>query len=81
MVVILEKLFVVQLQTCDKDFQNKFRKVYQQLKIVDEVSEIKDVFWVEKNLYKLRIDKSKIALRVSDDTVTIGCFLTNQFHI
>lgn len=77
MVIILEKLFVLQLELCDKDF--RFRKIYQQLKVVDKVTEIKNVFPLERNFYKLIIDKSKIALRVSDETVTVGCFLQNQF--
>lgn len=33
------------------------------------------------NLYKVEIDKSKIALRISDNTVIIGCFLKNQFYV
>ena len=80
MVIVLEKLFVVHFQKCPDDFQARFRKVYQQLKVVDKVTEIKGVFPVEKKLYKLVIDKSKIALRVDGDTVTIGCFLYNQFY-
>ena len=42
MVIILEKLFILQLQICDLEFQNNFRKVYQQLKVVDKVTEIKE---------------------------------------
>lgn len=80
MVIVLEKLFVVHFQICPVEFQARFRKVYQQLKVVDKVTEIKGVFPVQKNLYKLVIDKSKIALRVQGDTVTIGCFLYNQFY-
>lgn len=48
MVIILEKLFVVQLQLCDNEFQNKFRKIYQQLKGVDRVTEIKNIIRLEK---------------------------------
>ncbi len=81
MVIILEKLFVFQLQICDNRFQNQFRKIYQQLKVVDQVTEIKNVHQIGKNLYRLEIEKSKIALRVSNDTVIIGCFLKNQFFI
>ena len=45
-----------------------------------EVTEIKEVYPVEKKLYKLIIDTSKIALRINGDTVVIGCFLQNQFY-
>jgi hypothetical protein len=81
MVIILEKLFVVQLQMCDHNFQDQFRKFFQQLKVVDKVTEIKNVYQIGMNLYKVEIDKSKIALRISDNTVIIGCFLKNQFYV
>lgn len=80
MVIVLEKLFVAQLYLCPADFQQKFRKVYQQLKVVDNPSEIKGITQIEKNLYKLIVDKNKIALRTDGDTVIIGCFLFNQFY-
>lgn len=80
MVIILEKLFVVQLQSCPLDFQNKFRKIYQQLKIVDEVTEVKNIYFIEKEFYKILIDKSRIALRVKNDVVIIGSFLYNQYY-
>ncbi len=80
MVILLERLFILQLQACPVEFQNQFRKAYQQLKVVDKVTEVKGVYKVDKNFYKLQIDKSKIALRVNDKTVTIGCFLFNQYY-
>ena len=80
MVIILEKLFIIQLQICDLEFQNNFRKVYQQLKVVDKVTEIKEVYPIGKNFYKLVIGKSKIALRIQGNKVIIGCFLHNQFY-
>ena len=61
MVIILENLFVVQLQIWYYQFQNQFRKFYQ----------------LGMHLYKVEIHKTKIALRISDNTVIIGCFLKN----
>jgi hypothetical protein len=43
MVVIIEPLFIEQLQKCSASFQNEFRKVYQQLKIVDYPTEVKGI--------------------------------------
>ena len=80
MVIVLEKLFIAQFLQCPTGFQQKFRKVYQQLKVVDKPTEVKGIMRIEKKLYKLTIDKSRIALRVDGDTITVGCFLYNQFH-
>lgn len=80
MVILLEKLFILHLQACPVEFQQQFRKSYQQLKAVDKVTELKGVSKVGKNLYKLQIDKSRVALRVHSQTVTIGCFLFNQYY-
>lgn len=80
MVIILEKLFVMQLQSCPPDFQNKFRSIYQQLKVVDKVIDVKNIYPVEKKFYKIVIDKSRIALRVENDLVIIGSFLYNQYY-
>lgn len=80
MVIVLEKLFIVQLQRCPVEFQLQFRKAYQQLKVVDKPTEVKGVIQIEKKYCKLVIDKSKIALRVDGDTITIGSFLFNQFY-
>lgn len=80
MVIILEKLFIAQLQGCPLDFQKKFRKIYQQLKIVDKVTEVKNIFPVEKKFYKIIIDKSRIALKVENDVAIIGNFLYNQYY-
>jgi hypothetical protein len=79
MVIVLEKLFIVQFQRCPVGFQLQFRKAYQQLKVVDKPTEVKGVIHIEKKYYKLLIDKSKIALRMDGDTITIGSFLFNQF--
>ena len=80
MVIRLEKLFIIHLQACPLTFQEKFRKVYQQLKAVDNPSEVKGIEPIAKNLYKLTIDKSRIALRTDGSVLTIGCFLFNQFY-
>ena len=77
MVIILEKLFIAQLQVCPLDFQKKFKKIYQQLNIVDKVTEVKNIYPVEKKFYKIIIDKSRIALKVENDVAIIGNFLYN----
>ena len=71
---------MVQFQQCPLEFQKKFRKVYQQLKIVDSVGEVKGIFYVNKKFYKLIIDNSRIALSVEGDEVKIGLFLFNEFY-
>ncbi|MEP6749402.1 MAG: hypothetical protein ABJB86_16825 [Bacteroidota bacterium] len=58
MVVVLEKLFIAQLTRCPADFQLKFRKAYQQLKVVDTPLELKSVSQIEKKLFKLIVDKA-----------------------
>ncbi len=80
MVVVLEQFFIEQLQICPLEFQQKFRKAYQQFKVVDKPEEVKGVVKIEKNLYKLVIEKSRIALRYDGARLTIGCFLYNQFY-
>jgi hypothetical protein len=58
MVVIIEPLFMEQLQKCSVAFQSEFRKMYQQLKIVDHPIEIKGIKNVlgQKYFFKLYID-------------------------
>ncbi len=80
MVVVLEKLFIVHFQHCPIEFQKKFRKVYQQLKAVDKATDIKGVFYVNKKFCILKIDKSRIALKVEAGKVTVGLFLYNEFY-
>jgi mRNA-degrading endonuclease RelE of RelBE toxin-antitoxin system len=81
MVVIIEPLFMEQLQKCSANFQNEFRKIYQQLKIVDYPTEIKGIKNVlgQKYFFKLHIDKSRIGLELENDTIIISCFLYNQY--
>jgi hypothetical protein len=43
MVNKLESQLIEQLEKCPIEFQNEFRKVYQQLKVVDKPMEIKGV--------------------------------------
>ncbi len=81
MVVKLEILFIEQLEKCSIEFQNEFRKIYQQLKIVDKPLEVKGVYKnkLNKNNYKLFIDKSRISLNYEQDTLIFTCFYYNQF--
>jgi hypothetical protein len=81
MVVIVEPLFIEQLQKCSIAFQNEFRKVYQQLKIVDCPTEVKGIKNVrgEKCFFKLFIEKSRIGLELENDSIIISCFLYNQY--
>ena len=59
-VIILER-FIVQLEKCPIDFQEAFRKIYQQLKVVDHPKEIKAVYFHDKTYYKIK--KCKIINR------------------
>jgi mRNA-degrading endonuclease RelE of RelBE toxin-antitoxin system len=81
MVVIIEPLFIAQLQKCSTSFQNEFRKAYQQLKVVDFPTEVKGIKNVkgEKYFFKLFIDRSRIGLELENDTIIITCFLYNQY--
>jgi len=58
MEIVLEDLFVEQFEKCPAQFQEKFRKVYQQLKAVDKPLEVKNIVASihTKNFYKLFID-------------------------
>jgi|GEM_PF-1448299 len=80
MVVIIEQRFIDQLKICPPAFQLKFRKAYQQLKVVDRPEEIKGVVRINRSLYKLIIEESRISLRFNGQELTIGCFLYNQFY-
>jgi hypothetical protein len=81
MVVKLESLFIDQLEKCSIEFQKEFRKIYQQLKIVDKPTEVKGIYKnkLNKNNYKLFIDKSRISLNYEDDILIFACFYYNQF--
>ena len=80
MVIIFEELFIDQLQKCPVSFQQKFRVIYQQLKIVDTPADVKNISNTSaKNYYKLYIEESKIGMKVKDSTLHILCFLYNQY--
>jgi mRNA-degrading endonuclease RelE of RelBE toxin-antitoxin system len=81
MEISISKLFFEQLEKCPIDFQKDFRKVYQQLKIVDSPTEIKGVekFTTNKKYFKLTIDKSRISLKLDNEVLSIACFLYNQY--
>lgn len=81
MVVKIEPLFVLVLQKCPQSFQVKFRKAYQQLKVVDKPDEVKGIISIkgERGFYKLVIDKSSIGLRWSGTILHINTFLYCQF--
>lgn len=81
MVVKLENLFVEQLEKCNVEFQNEFRKIYQQLKIVDNPLEVKGIYKnkLHKKNHKLFIDMSRISLNYEKGTLIFVCFFYNQF--
>ncbi|MBC7627883.1 hypothetical protein [Ferruginibacter sp.] len=81
MVIEIEEHFVDQLQKCPISFQQKFRIIYQQLKIVDKPTDVKDILANagNRNYYKLYIDKSRIGMMVKDAKLHILCFLYNQY--
>ena len=81
MEIVFTKIFYNQLEKCPNDFLTKFRKVYQQLKIVDNPLEVKGKTTVKgnTNLFKLYIDNSRIGLEVENDKLFISCFLYNQY--
>lgn len=70
-----------QLNKCPLEFQKKFRKIYQQLKIVDNPLEVKGVekYFSNKKYFKINIDESKIIIKVDNDKVQIASFLYNQY--
>ncbi len=81
MVIRIEPLFAFVLQKCPLEFQLLFRKIYQQLKVVDRPDDVKGVTSIkgEKGFYKLIIDKSKIGLRWNGESLHITTFLYCQY--
>jgi mRNA-degrading endonuclease RelE of RelBE toxin-antitoxin system len=81
MVIELEPLFVQQLMKCPVSFQQKFRKFYQQLKVVDIPTEVKGVSKnrTKQNEYKLFVGQSRIALKVENEILKIICFTFNEY--
>ncbi len=82
MVIEFEKLFVEQLKKCPLTFQLIFRKVYQQLKVVDNPTEVKGIIKnkTKQNEYKLFLSRSRIALKIENDILKFICFTYNE-HI
>ena len=80
MVIELEKLFIEQLKKCPLSFQLIFRKVYQQLKVVDDPIEVKGIMKnkTKQNDYKLFLGKSRIALKIENDILKFICFTYNE---
>jgi len=81
MEIAIEELFIYQLQKCPVAFQQKFRRIYQQLKVVDKPTEVKNIFASphNKNFYKLHINESRIGLMLKNKKCYILCFLYNQY--
>ena len=81
MEIILGELFKEQFKKCPVSFQLEFRKAYQQLKIVDKPTEVKNVSEIKhkKNYYKLAIDKSRIGMAIKLRKLYITSFLFNQY--
>jgi mRNA-degrading endonuclease RelE of RelBE toxin-antitoxin system len=83
MEVIISKLFFEQLEKCPLEFQKDFRKIYQQLKIVDNPTEIKGIekYTSNKKYFKLTIQSSRISIKIDKGVLIIPCFLYNQYFI
>jgi mRNA-degrading endonuclease RelE of RelBE toxin-antitoxin system len=81
MVIVVEEFFVEQLQKCPISFQQKFRLIYQQLKIVEKPTDVKNIVVNSgnKDFYKLYINESRIGMMVKDSKLYILCFLYNQY--
>lgn len=81
MVIKFENLFIEQLEKCTIEFQTEFRKIYQQLKVVDKPLEVKRIYRnkLNKNNFKLLIDESRISLNFAEGVLTFACFYYNQF--
>ncbi len=81
MEIIISKLFFEQFDKCPIEFQKEFRKIYQQLKIVDSPTEVKGIekYTTNKRYFKLTLDKSRISIKVDKQVLIIACFLYNQY--
>ncbi|MFT3705285.1 MAG: hypothetical protein QM802_23155 [Agriterribacter sp.] len=80
MEIVLDEGFVDELLFCPKDFQQDFRKIYQQLKIVDNPLEIRGIRKYKTGRYKIYLWKSRISMKVKGQQVYIGMFLYNEFY-
>jgi hypothetical protein len=81
MEIIITKLFSSQLDKCPIEFLTEFRKIYQQLKIVDSPTEVKSIVYVKgkDNFFKLYINESRIGLEIEGNKLYISCFFYNQY--
>ncbi len=81
MEVIITKLFFEQFEKCPVEFKKDFRKIYQQLKIVDNPIEIKSIerYKSNKKYFKIIIQKSRISIKIDNGKLIIACFLYNEF--
>ena len=81
MEIELKDFFIEQLFTCPPQFQQRFRKIYQQLRIVDHPLEVKGISRsATDKFYKITIDKSSIGLNQRGNKLFVVCFLYNQFY-
>lgn len=84
MEIILKDFFIDSLEKCPADFQESFRKVYQQLKIVDHPQEVKGIIptSTDKAFFKILIGKSRIGLHYDKKKkkAVIISFLHNEFY-
>lgn len=81
MEIAIEELFISQLKKCRVAFQQKFRRIYKQLKVVDEPTEVKNIFASphNKNFHKLHMEESGIGLMLKNKKCYILFFLYNQY--
>jgi mRNA-degrading endonuclease RelE of RelBE toxin-antitoxin system len=81
MVVQLMPLFVDQLEKCPTKFKEPFRKIYEQLKIVDHPLETKGIKTSSgnKQFFKIMVENSRIGLKYDNKKAVIICFLYNEF--
>ena len=80
MEIMLEERFIEELLFCPVGFQQDFRKIYQQLKIVDNPLEVKGIRKYKSGRYKIYIWESRISLKVKGYQGYIGMFLYNEFY-
>jgi hypothetical protein len=80
MEIMLEETIIEELLFCPEGFQHDFRKIYQQLKTVDNPLEVKSIRKYQPGRYKIYIWKSRISLKVKGNQGYIGMFLYNEFY-
>ncbi len=80
MEIMLEERFIEELLFCAEGFQQDFRKIYQQLKIVDNSLEIKSIRKYKPGRYKIYIWKSRISLKIKGNQGYVGMFLYNEYY-